>query len=163
MPWIMARPSQLLGQVPPRDSLWVGDRGWGLFALKDFEPGDLITMYVGEEISANELRLRQATGRGQWVVRVGPETYLDGLRGGLLAQYINSPRGTSLPANARICCPAGSAGVCSVRARLHIRATHEILAGYGRAFFNAASQVPVAMADLVAASTATESTSFVRT
>jgi hypothetical protein len=145
--------------------MYTVDIGSGLFAEEVIAKNGTIAQFRGQLVSAADMRLRDAAGRGGYAVAVSKDWVLDcrdeWLRNECQASAANSPRrlwnthaGKPARANASLCIAHSRHGVlASLRATRTLRPNDEVLVGYQPSYvFPAAPDVPVAPATPLGAS-----------
>ncbi len=103
----------------------------GLFALKQFNPGDLIAPYKGEILTRAQKDARYGDGLAPYAVEVNKNTFIDSACSRGTASFINTKPKHN---NARLSVYSGKAGHppgASVKATKRILPDQEIFVDYG--------------------------------
>ena len=105
--------------------------GLGLFALEQFNPGDLIAPYKGEILNRKQMDDRYGEGLAPYALEINKNTYIDSACSRGTASFINTKKGHN---NARFSVYSGRAGhppSASVKATKRILPNQEIFVDYG--------------------------------
>lgn len=103
----------------------------GLFALKEFMPGEIITPYHGNLIDKAEKDRRYGDGLAPYVVEINKNTYIDSACSRGTGSFMNTNPGHN---NARFSVFSGREGhppSATIRATKRIRVGDEIYVDYG--------------------------------
>lgn len=116
--------------------------GLGLFAARDFAPGEVLSLYDGELVDRGTALARDPSHMRVVLLHC---MYIDGLRAPLpqrgWGSFANDPRGTQVRANACYALHTGARGAATLLPCVVLRATRavkrhdEVLVSYGSSYW----------------------------
>lgn len=127
--------------APEEDYLFVGpsqlpEAGRGLYTAIPIHKGEIIAVYAGELLGAEEAARRAAAGEDRYFINLPDGRLLDSMHTDCLAKYANDaagPGGSPFANNARIA--LNSKGRPCLVATRTIKSGAELFCGYGKAYW----------------------------
>jgi SET domain-containing protein len=113
----------------------IPNSGMGLFTTIDIEPGEIISKFIGEILTAKEYRTRKAAGEDDYFMNLPSGKTLDCRMTKCFAKYANDAEGLKTPFKNNSFISMNDEGDVVIVAKKPIRAGEEIFVSYGKNYW----------------------------